>query len=82
VDLRLAHAFPTLRRQRVEVTAGVFNAAHLLNRRWGAQQLLLAGISDQNPVNQHCRFSTWSAASVQSAERHAWKELQPEAGVP
>lgn len=55
LDLRLARAFAVGRGpsgQRLEVTADVFNAANLLNRRWGAQALLPAGISDQNPVTQ------------------------------
>jgi hypothetical protein len=52
VDVRLARAFPTRWGQRVEVTADVFNFANLLNRRWGAQDILPAGISDQTPVNQ------------------------------
>jgi hypothetical protein len=52
VDLRLARAVPTARGQRVELTADVFNAANLLNPRWGAQALLPVGISNQNPVVQ------------------------------
>ena len=52
LDLRLARAVRTVRGQRVELSADVFNAAHLLNRRWGSQRLLPAGISEQNPVTQ------------------------------
>lgn len=57
VDLRLARSLPTVaggaaRRQRVELTADVFNFGNLLNRRWGAQALLPQGISNQNPVVQ------------------------------
>ena len=52
MDVRLARAVPTVRGQRVELSADVFNFANLLNRRWGAQRLLPVGISEQNPVNQ------------------------------
>ncbi|GJG89480.1 Oar protein [Gemmatimonadetes bacterium T265] len=52
VDLRLARSIATARGPRVQLTADVFNAANLLNRRWGAQDVLPAGISDQNPVTQ------------------------------
>ncbi len=52
LDLRLARAVPTARGQRIEITADVFNAANLFSRKWGSQDLLPAGISDQNPVTQ------------------------------
>ena len=53
IDARVARTF-TVRRsgrlQRAELLVDLFNLGHLLNRRWGAQYLLPAGISSQNPV--------------------------------
>ena len=52
VDTRLARRL-TLGRgavRDVEFLVDAFNAANLLDRRWGAEYLLLVGISSQNPV--------------------------------
>jgi hypothetical protein len=38
--------------RRAELGLDVFNVGNLLNRRWGAESLLPAGISNQNPVVQ------------------------------
>ncbi len=52
VDARMTRRF-ALRAgpmRSAELLVDVFNLGHLLNRRWGAQYLLPAGISSQNPV--------------------------------
>lgn len=52
VDARLSRLFPlghgTV--QTAELFLDIFNVGNLLNRDWGAQYLLPAGISSQNPV--------------------------------
>ncbi len=50
VDLRIARPLPIAGRVRAEVMLDVFNVGNLLNPAWGAQYLLPAGISSQNPV--------------------------------
>ncbi len=52
IDLRLAKTLRTARGQSAEVGLDVFNFANLLNSAWGAEALLPAGISNQNPVVQ------------------------------
>ncbi len=52
IDLRLTKTVHTVRGQSVEVGLDVFNFANLLNPGWGAESLLPAGISNQNPVVQ------------------------------
>lgn len=50
VDVRVARPVRFVAGTRLNVTVDVFNAGNLLNRKWGAQYLLPAGISSQNPV--------------------------------
>jgi hypothetical protein len=50
VDLRLARPVMLGNRLRAELTVDIFNFGNLLNPSWGAQYLLPAGISSQNPV--------------------------------
>ena len=52
IDLRLAKTLQTVGGQVAEIGLDVFNFANLLNSRWGAESLLPAGISNQNPVVQ------------------------------
>ena len=50
IDARLSRRFALRGVGGGELMLDVFNVANLLNRRWGAQYLLPAGISLQNPV--------------------------------
>ena len=53
VDARLARQFRVRgagAMRSAELLIDVYNVGNLLNRRWGAQYLLPAGISSQNPV--------------------------------
>jgi hypothetical protein len=43
LDLRLAKSVPTIRGQRAELTADVFNVVNLLDRDWGGQWVVPAG---------------------------------------
>ena len=52
VDLRMTREVPTARRQFVTIAVDVFNAANLVNPKWGAEYQLPMGISNQNPVVQ------------------------------
>jgi hypothetical protein len=52
LDLRLSRGFGVARGQRAELVVDVFNFLNLLDRDWGGQYLLPAGISQQNPVTQ------------------------------
>ncbi|MCC6316595.1 MAG: hypothetical protein IT361_02800 [Gemmatimonadaceae bacterium] len=50
IDVRARRDVVVLGGSRLGVTLDVFNAANLINRRWGAQYVLPMGISSQNPV--------------------------------
>jgi hypothetical protein len=50
VDARLSHRIALRGGRGAVLLLDVLNAGNLLNRRWGAQYLLPAGISSQNPV--------------------------------
>lgn len=52
VDVRLATELRLGRGGRAELTLDCFNFLNLLDRDWGGQYLLPAGISNQNPVLQ------------------------------
>ena len=52
VDVRITKVVPTSHAQALTMALDIFNAANLLNRRWGAEYQLPAGISNQNPVVQ------------------------------
>lgn len=52
VDVRLGKTLPIVRGQAAELTVDIFNFLNLLDRDWGGQYLLPAGISVQNPVLQ------------------------------
>lgn len=51
-DLRLAADVRLFRRLGLELTADCFNVLNLIDRDWGGQYLLPAGISQQNPALQ------------------------------
>jgi hypothetical protein len=68
VDLRLAKRARTRGAQYAEVGLDVFNAANLLNRRWGAEYQLPVGISNQNPVVQ--RVPLLNVVGFDQATRH------------
>ena len=50
VDVRFARPITVIDRTHLNVTVDIFNVGNLLNSSWGAQYLLPAGISSQNPV--------------------------------
>ena len=52
VDVRVEREFATHAGQSVSLSLDVFNAANLINPRWGAEYQLPVGISNQNPVVQ------------------------------
>ena len=52
VDLRMTREVQTVRRQFVTIALDLFNAANLVNPKWGAEYQLPMGISNQNPVVQ------------------------------
>ncbi len=52
VDVRLSKRVGTFRGQAAELVVDVFKFANLLDRDWGGQYMLPAGISGQNPVIQ------------------------------
>ena len=50
VDLRVLRNVRIAGRTNLGITVDLFNVGNLINRSWGAQYLLPAGISTQNPV--------------------------------
>ena len=50
VDMRVLKNVRIAGRTNITVTLDLFNVGNLLNKDWGAQYLLPAGISSQNPV--------------------------------
>lgn len=79
LDVRLTKEFRTWAGQSVELTVDVFNFLNLLDRDWGGQNLLPAGISAQNPVLQ--RQALLDVVGFDQAARRYVYSVNENAGV-